>query len=49
MPFAGRGHKIKQVRKYVRSVLTANDKCDIEVGRRIGMAKDAIQKVSTVF
>ena len=43
--------KIKQVKKfsYLGSMLTKDGKCDTEIQRRIGIAKDAFQKLSKVL
>ena len=43
--------KIKQVKKfsYLGSMLTEDGKCDTEIQRRIGIAKDAFQKLSRVL
>ena len=43
--------KIKQVKKfrYLRSMLTKDGKCDTKIQRRIGIAKDAFQKLSKVL
>ena len=43
--------KIKQVKKfnYLGSMLTEDGKCDTEIQRRIGIAKDAFQKLSKVL
>ena len=41
---------IKQVQKfnYLRSLLTENGKCDEEIKKRIGIAKDAFQKLQKI-
>ena len=51
MHTTGRDTKIKQVQKfkYLGSVLTEDGKCDAEIKRRIGLAKDAFQKLSKVL
>ena len=42
---------IKQIQKfnYLGSMLTADGKCDLEIRRRIGMAKDAFQKLGSIM
>jgi len=44
------GIKIQQVDKfnYLGSLLTSDGKCDTEIKRRIGIAKDSFKKISPV-
>lgn len=43
--------KIKQVQElsYLECVITNDNQCDREIGRRIGIAKDGFQKVSIIL